>query len=150
MENRKALNDDKIITAGIIGIVSTIVGEICSWIFIYFGIGKYSTYQINSLIVTYDKPSAMVGFFLNLLFGGIIGAAVYLTANKWGNRHVMLISLAYTLVAWMVIEIVFNGVVYKSIIEARELSGYYGQYISAVIHAVAKAIMLNHFIYHKS
>ncbi|KHD37120.1 membrane protein [Clostridium acetobutylicum] len=150
MENKKALNDTNVIIAGLIGIVSTIVGEICSRIFIYFGIGKYSAYQLNSLIVTYNRPSAILGFMLNLLIGGIIGAAVYLTAQKWGDKHVILLSLAYTLVAWMFLEIIFNVVVNKSTVTTREFSGYYNQYISAVIHAVAKGLMLNFFIFKKS
>lgn len=149
MEANKALNDDKILLAGAIGIASTVVGEICSWIFIYFGIGTYSTYQLNSLIVTCNKISAMVGFFPNLLMGGIIGAAVYLTLKKWGNRHIIIVSLAYTLVAWMFLEITFNSVVDKNIINAREMSGFYNQFISAVIHAVAKGLMLKWFIFNR-
>ncbi|GFZ33174.1 hypothetical protein CSC2_37000 [Clostridium zeae] len=150
MEINKGLNDDRILVAGAIGIVSTVVGEICSWIFVYLGIGTYSTYQINSLIVTYNKPSVLVGLFLNLIMGGIIGAAVYLTLKKWGHEHIIMVSLVYTLVAWMCIEIIANAVVDKNLIDTRVIGGYFNQIISAVIHAVAKGLMLKWFIFNKS
>ncbi|GFP75481.1 hypothetical protein [Clostridium fungisolvens] len=150
MEINKGLNDDKILVAGVIGIASTVVGEICSWILLSFGIGTYSTYQINSLIVTYNKPSILVGLFLNLIMGGIIGAAVYLTLKKWGHDHIIMVSLGYTLVAWMFIEIIANGVVDKDLIATRVIGGYVNQFISAVIHAVAKGLMLKWFIFNRS
>jgi hypothetical protein len=150
METNKCLNDSKILLAGAIGIASTIVGEICSWVLIYFKIGTYSAYQINSLIVTYNKPSILIGFALNLIMGGIIGAAVYLTLKKWGDRYIIMVSLGYTLVAWMFIEIIANAVVDKNMITTRVLSGYYNQFISSVVHAIAKGLMLKRFIFYRA
>lgn len=149
MEVKKTLDDDRILIAGAIGIASTVVGEIGSWILLSLGLGKYSVYQENSLIVTFNKPSILIGFILNLLIGSIIGATVYLITKKWGHRHIIMVSLILTLIAWLFLEIIFNAIVDKNIITSRLMSGYYNSLINAIIHAVFKGLLLKRFIFSK-
>ena len=149
MEVKKTLDDDKLLIAGAIGITSTVVGEIGSWILLSLGLGKYSVYQLNSFIVTYNKPSILIGFILNLLIGAIIGASVYLTVKKWGHKHITMVSLIYTLIAWLCLEITFNAVVDKNVITSTLIGGYYNNLINAIVHAVFKGFMIKHFIFNK-
>lgn len=149
MEVNKTLDDDKLLLAGVIGIASTVIGEIGSWILLSLGLGKYSVYQENSLIVTFNKPSVVIGFILNILIGSIIGASVYLVTKKWGNKHIILVSLIFTLTAWMFLEIITNAIVDRNIIASRLISGYYNSLINAVAHAVVKALMIKYLIFKK-
>ncbi|MBT2696507.1 hypothetical protein J7E79_03540 [Bacillus sp. ISL-40] len=59
----KSLDDDKVVIAGVIGAVSTFVGEITSWILLRSGYDKkYTLYQLNSLMITIkDRPSELIG-----------------------------------------------------------------------------------------
>lgn len=149
MEVKKILDDDKILIAGAIGVVSTVAGEIGSWILLSLGFGKYSVYQENSLVVTYNTPSIMIGFIINILIGSIIGATVYLTTKKWGHRHIIMVSLFFTMVAWLSLEIIINAIVDKNIITSRLMSGYYNSIINAVVHAVFKALMIKRLIFNR-
>ena len=149
MEVKKILDDDKLLIAGAIGIASTVVGEIGSWILLSLGLGTYSVYQLNSLIVTFNKPSILIGFVLNLLIGGIIGASVYLTVKKWGHKHITMVSLVYTLTAWLCLEVIFNAVVDKNIITSSLMGGYYNSLINAIVHAIFKGFMIKYFIFSK-
>ena len=149
MEVKKTLDDNKLLIAGAIGIASTVVGEIGSWILISFGFGKYSVFQSNSLIVTFNKPSILIGFILNLLIGGIIGSTVYLTTKKWGHRHIIIVSLLFTMTAWLALEIITNSIVDENIVASRQMSGFYNSIINAVAHAVFKAIMIKRLIFDK-
>jgi hypothetical protein len=149
LEVKKTLDDDRILIAGAIGVASTVVGEIGSWILLSLGVGKYSVYQENSLIVTYNTRSMMIGFILNVLIGSIIGATVYLTTKKWGHRHIIMVSLFFTMIAWLGLEIITNAIVDKNIITSRLMSGYYNSIINAIAHAVFKALMIKRFIFSK-
>lgn len=149
MEVKKIFDDDKLLIAGAIGIASTVVGEIGSWILLSLGIGEYSVYQLNSLIVTFNKPSILIGFILNLLIGGIIGASVYLTVKKWGHKHIIMVSLLFTLISWLCLEITFNAVVDKNLITSLLMANHFNTLINAIIHAIFKGFMIKHFIFSK-
>jgi hypothetical protein len=149
MEVKKTLDDDKLLIAGAIGIASTVLGEIGSWILLSLGLGKYSVYQLNSLIVTFNKPSILIGFILNILVGGIIGASVYLTVKKWGHKHIIMVSLLYTLISWLCLEVTFNAVVDKNVITSLLMAGYYNSLINAIVHAIFKGFMIKHFLFSK-
>ena len=51
---------DKPLVAALIGALSTIPAEILTRAFVSFGIGQYSVYQLDSLLITQNRPTPII------------------------------------------------------------------------------------------
>lgn len=149
MESQKTLDDYRILVAAAIGAVSTVIGEIGSRLLLSLGLGSYSVYQENSLVITFNQPSMLIGFAINLLIGSVIGVSVYLITKRWGYRYIIMVSLILTLVTWTILGIAFNATVDENIVTSRQLSDFYNSLTNAIVHAVFKALMIKRFIFNK-
>ncbi len=71
------MNKDKPLLAAIIGGLSTISAEIISRIMLALGIGQYSIYLLDSLILTLNRPNFFLGLYINFVIGGLVGLIFY-------------------------------------------------------------------------
>lgn len=60
---------DKVVIIGLLGVLSTIPGEIASRILAYFGIGKFGIYELASFIITLNRPVFILGLIVDFLVG---------------------------------------------------------------------------------
>lgn len=51
-----------------LGIISTIPAQIFSMILKFFGLAKYSMYELSSLVITINRPSIIMGFNEEICF----------------------------------------------------------------------------------
>jgi hypothetical protein len=149
MEAKNGLDDGRILIAGAISAISTLVAEIVSWALKYIGFGKNSLYQINSLIITGNRPSFLLGLILNVIIGAILGAIVYLILKKWGHRYTLTFSIMCALIMWFIWEIVFTINIEGTVIPRRPISGYYDHLICTVVYGASMGFMLKRFIFSK-
>ena len=149
MEAKNGLDDGRILIAGAISAISTLVAEIVSWVFKYLGIGKNSLYQINSLIITGNRPSFLMGLILNVIIGANLGAIIYLILKKWGHRYTIIISIMCALIMWFIWEIVFTINFEGTVISRRPIIGYYDHLICSLVYGASMGLMLKRFIFSK-
>lgn len=149
MKVKSGLDDEKILVAGVIGASSTLVAELVSWIFNYLRIGPYSVYQLNSLIITGNRPSVLIGLLVNFVVGSILGTIVYLMLRTWGHRFTIIISIACTLIMWFIWEIVFTINIEGEIVPYRSMASYYKHLICSLVYGTSMGLMLKQFIFSK-
>jgi hypothetical protein len=143
------LNDERILVSGAIGSIATLAAEFVSWIFLYFNIGKYSVFQLNSLIITGNRPSIPIGLIVNFVIGSILGALVYLMLRTWGHRFTIINSIACTLIMWFIWETVFTITIEGKLVPYRPMGSYYKHMICSLVHGSSMGLMLKQFIFSK-
>jgi hypothetical protein len=118
------LKRDNLLIAAVIGGLSTISGEVVTKILVLLNIGKYAVYELNSLIVTSDTPSMLMGFIINFIIGSYIGAMFYLVLYKLGAQHLVLKCIMGSLLVWFVFEFAFTFMIEGIYIDIRPISDH--------------------------
>lgn len=95
--------------AALIGALSTISAEILTQAFVSFGIGQYSVYQLDSLLITQNRPTLIIGLIVNFIIGGLVGILFYYSLEKIGFDYLVIKSAGVGLLAWSGIELITNG-----------------------------------------
>ncbi|SDH85266.1 hypothetical protein [Desulfosporosinus hippei] len=78
---------DKPLIVAMIGAVSTMPSEVLTRLLLLLGIGKYSIYQLDSLLITFNRPIAIMGLIVNLIVGGFVGIVFYYSLEKIGTDY---------------------------------------------------------------
>ncbi|HBP63859.1 MAG TPA: hypothetical protein DD730_06225 [Desulfosporosinus sp.] len=116
---------DKPMVAALIGALSTISAEILTRAFTSFGIGQYSVYQLDSLLITQNRPTLGIGLIVNLIIGGLVGILFYYSLEKIGFDYLVIKSACVGLLAWSGTELVITDLVEGKTIPLRPIAGYY-------------------------
>ena len=141
------MEDDRFIKAGVIGALSTVIAEIASRILLAAGIGKYSVYQLNSLIVTINRPSEIIGLIINFLIASILSVLIFLMLKKWGDRYTIIICIMISLFTWLLWEFIFTLSIEGKAIEIRPINDYYNHIIDTLVFGASMGILLKCFIF---
>ena len=144
------MNYDKPLVAAIIGAVSSIPGEIVSRLMLYYGIGKYSTYQLDSLIITFNRPNEILGLILNFILGGVIGIIFYYSIQKLGQDYLVYKSIFVGLLASSVNEFLITALIEGKYIEIRPISDYYVHIVAALIFGFTLGILFKRYLFDNS
>lgn len=141
------MDDAKILKAGVIGALSTSLSELVSWLLLFFGIGKYSVYQLNSLIVTISRTSEIIGLIINFLVGSIISSIIYLVFKKWGHRYIVINCIMVGLMTWLLWEFLFTLSIEGKTIGIRPIADYYNHLLGTFVYGASMGILLKLFIF---
>ena len=141
------MKNDKVLIAGIIGALSTIPSEIVSQILVSLGYAPYSNFDLSSLIITGTRPSLIMGLFVSSVVGGLIGVLLYLAFIKLGSEHLIIKSIATSILMWVALEFVFTILIEGKLIPVRPISGYYSHLFSAIIYGILMEYCLINFYF---
>lgn len=141
---------DKPLVAVVIGALSTIPGEIFTRVLLFLGIAKYSVYQLDSLLVTFTRPTAMIGLIVNFILGGFISILFYYAIKKLGQDYLVFKGIAVGLLFWAVTELLFTSTVEGRFFPLRPLSDYYVHISAAVIFGITLGLLFNKYLFKKS
>jgi hypothetical protein len=144
-----SLKDDKILVAGIIGVVAAIGAEIFAQIMVLTGVAKHSLFALSSMIITLDRPTFIIGFFVTSAVAGVLSVILYLMFLKLGAQHLIIKSIGISIVMWIVLELVFTFAIERKIIEERPLSGYYGHLIDSIIFGIVLGALLKRYLFNE-
>lgn len=144
------MDDDRILKVIVVGIISTIIAEIASRVFLAIGIGKYSVYQLNSLIITLNRPSETIGFILNIIVGSALSVLLFLVLKRWGNRYVFVECLMASSFIWLLYELFFTLAIENKTIEIRPINDYYNHMVGTIIFGLSMGLLLKRFIFKKT
>ncbi|MBS4214031.1 hypothetical protein [Neobacillus rhizophilus] len=138
---------DKVLKIGLLGVLSTIPGEIASRIFVYFGIGKYAIYELASLIVTFNRPVFTIGLIVDFLVGSFFAIFICFIFKKIGSCHLVIKTTLCSLLAWLVCEVLFSALIEGQYIPIRPINDYYSHIISAIIFGITLGLLIKKFIF---
>ncbi|WHY64465.1 hypothetical protein [Neobacillus sp. SuZ13] len=140
---------DKVLVVGLLGVLSTIPGEIISRIFVYFGIGKYGIYELASLIITFNRPVFTIGIIVDFLVGSVFAILLYFIFEKLGSCHLIIKTTLCSLLSWLVCELLFTSTVEGKYIPIRPINDYYSHILSAMIFGITLGLLLKKFVFTK-
>lgn len=138
---------DKPLTAFIMGALATIPQEIYTWILLNLGVGKYSVYQLNSLVITINRPNEVLGIISTLLTGGIISVILYYLLSKIGTDYIILKGLTTGLLSWIFTEAIFTWLLEgPKLIQYRPISDYFLQLSGSVVFGIVLGFLYKKYI----
>ncbi|MFC4801804.1 hypothetical protein ACFPA1_20945 [Neobacillus sp. GCM10023253] len=138
---------DKVLLIGLLGVLSTIAGEIASRILVYSGIGKYSIYELSSLIVTFNRPVFTIGLIVDFLVSGVFAILLYFIFKKLGSCHLVIKTAMGSLLAWLVCELLFTAIIEGKYIPIRPINDYYSHIFSTFIFGITLGLLMKKFIF---
>ena len=141
------MNYNKPLAAVLIGILSTIPYEIFTRLFLLFGIGKYSAYQLTSMIVTLDRPSAILGFFISSILGSCSTLLFYYALKKIGSDYLLIKSIITGFVVFIFLETIFTSLIEgPGLIPLRPIGDYYIHMFGSAIFGLTMGLLLKSYL----
>jgi hypothetical protein len=141
------LNYDKPLIAGLLGALSTVISEVASQLAIYLGLGKYSIYELDSLLITFNRPSIFIGFIVNIIAGGAIAILFYYAISKLGQDYLVCKGLAVGLLSWGIFEIILTATVEGHFFDIRPMSDYYLHLVATAIFGISLGLLFEKYLF---
>lgn len=138
---------DKPLIACSIGAISTIISEIITQSFVLSGIGKYSIYQLISLVITINRPTEIIGMIVNFIIGGFLGVVFYYALGIIGADYLVIKSFAASLIFWFFSEMIFTAVIEGRYIEVRPVIDYYIHLAGASCYGIAVGLLFEKYLF---
>lgn len=129
-----------------LGILASIPYELFTRIMLSFGIGKYSVYQLSSLIITLNRPTAILGALTSFLVGMVIAIIFYHSLKKIGTDYITVKGLVTGLFGWAGTELIYTWLIEGRGFAYRPISDYYLQVIGSAIFGITLGLLFRLFI----
>jgi hypothetical protein len=131
-----------------LGVLATIPYEIFTRIMLFFKIGKYSVYELSSLIVTIRTPDLFLGIVIATVVGGTIAVIIYYSLIKLiGCGYVTIKTTLISILCWVMIETVYTGLIEgPGQIRLRPINDYYIQMFGTVIFGIVMGILFKKYL----
>ncbi len=137
---------EKPMVAVLLGGLSTIAYEIFTRIALLLGFGKYSLYQLDSLIITMNRPVDFIGFFVSFTVGGLVAAIFYFSLKKIGTDYLIVKAIFFTgLLIWVLLEVVFLAIEGREI-PLRPIEGYIVHMFGALIFGLTVGLLFKKYL----
>ncbi len=138
---------DKPLVAALLGALATIPYELYTRLLVSLGFGKYSVYQLNSLVITINRPTAIIGIVSTFITGGLIGVVFYYSLKKLGTDFVVIKGLAAGLFGWVFTETIFTWLIEgPRLIQPRPMSDYYLEISGAAIFGLTLGLLFKRYL----
>lgn len=144
-----AMKKDKILLSALLGGLSTIAGEIVTKILVALAIGQYAVFELNSLLVTNDRPSMLMGFIINFVLGSYVGMLFYLVSKKLGTEHLIIKAALCSSLVWFIFELGFTALIEDQYIPMRPVIDHYVHIIGTVTFGITTGVLLKLCIFRK-
>ncbi|MDR3560768.1 MAG: hypothetical protein P4N59_04915 [Negativicutes bacterium] len=141
---------DKPLIAGLFGALSTIVSEAVTQAFVFLGVGKYSIYELDSLLITFNRPSIIMGFIVNIIAGGTIAVLFYYALSKLGQDYLVFKGIAVGMLGWGIFEILLTATVEGQFFEIRPMSDYYLHLVGTVVFGITLGLLFEKYLFYES
>lgn len=137
----------KLLKSAVLGALSTITGWIITTILVALQIGQHPTYELNSLMVTINRPSFMVGLIVNFIAGGFVALLLCLLFEKLGPVYMITWSVCGGLAIWLIFEIFFTAVIEGKSIPIRPLSDYFVHLAGTICFGISLGMFFKYILY---
>jgi hypothetical protein len=144
------LKSDKPLIAAVLGVLATIPYEIFTRVLLSFKIGKYSVYQLSSLIITLNRPDIFLGIVICTIVGGSIAIVFYYLLKKIGSDYLVIKSSATSLLGWIIVEAIYTLLIEgPKLIQPRPINDYYMQLFGSLIFGITLGILFKKYLFNK-
>ena len=139
---------NKSMVACLIGALSTIPYEILTIMLKLLGYAKYSVYELSSLMITINRPDAILGSFLSMILGASIAIILYRTIIGWlGWDNLIFKSVFIGLQSWLLLEGLFMWLIEgRNFIPLRPISDYYSQFFSVFVFGITMGLLFRKYL----
>ncbi|GIN37778.1 hypothetical protein [Heyndrickxia oleronia] len=137
---------DRMLRVGILGLLSTIPGEIASRIFVHFGFGKFGIYELSSLIITFNRPVFTIGLMVDFLVSIFFAVLMSIIFEKFGSSHLVIKTIVCSIFAWLACELLFTTIIEGKYIAIRPINDYYSHIFCTMIFGITLGLLLKKFI----
>jgi hypothetical protein len=138
---------NKPLLAFILGGLATIPQQIITWVLLYLGLGKYSVYELNSLVITINRPNVILGTVSTFLVGGVIALFLFYFISKSGPEYVILKSIAAGLIGWVISEVIFTWLLEGArLIEIRPIDDYFLQLFGSIVFGLVLGLLFKKYL----
>jgi hypothetical protein len=136
--------------AGVLGALSTIVGELFTCLLVYLKFGLLDLYRFHSLFLTLDEPSLVLGAIISLLIGSSMAAFLYQCHEKHGTNGIIIRSLFTALLVWLFLEAVFT-IFFTGLLDlSRPMNEHYVYLIGMAATGLTLGILLKTLVFKKT
>ena len=143
------MKNDRDLIAGVIGVVAAIPCEIVIQVLIRLGFAKYSEFGMSSLLITLNRPSIILGFFVTSVVGGLISIILYQAFRKLGSQHLIIKCVGVSIFMWVALEFTFKIYFEGKVIPVRTMSSYYSHLAGAFIFGITQGILFRKYLFYK-
>lgn len=143
------MGDNKPMVAALIGALSTVPAEILTRVLVSMGIGKFSVYQLDSLLITFNRPTSFMGMIVNFIAGGSVAVLFYYAVEKIGQDYLVYKSTFIGALVWLIYELVFTSTVEGKFFGLRPVSDYYVHLIGAITFGITLGLLFNRYLFKK-
>ncbi|VBB08527.1 Hypothetical protein LUCI_3805 [Lucifera butyrica] len=141
------MNYDKPLLAGLLGALSTLISEIVTQLLVVLGIGKYSIYELDSLLVTLNRSSIFIGFIVNVIAGGTIAVLFYYAIGKLGRDYLVYKGLAVGLLSWGVFELILTATIEGHFFDIRPMADYYTHLVATSVYGILLGLLFDKYLF---
>lgn len=139
---------DKPVVAAIIGAISAIPYELFTRLLLSFGIGRYSVYQLSSLMITLSRPTTIMGFVVVSVLSSTISVMLYYALSKIGSDYLLAKSILASLLVWIALETIFVWLIEgPRLVPIRPVSDYYLHMFGATIFGLTMGLLMKKYIF---
>lgn len=138
---------NKPLIAALMGSLSTIPYELITRLFLAWGIGKYSAYQLTSLVITLNRPTPALGFVVSCVIGGVFSFIFYYTLPRVGSDYLLIKSLVFALLIWVAMEAIFVWLIEgPKLILPRPVMDYYIHLAGSVGFGLTQGLLYKRYL----
>ncbi len=143
------MNTDKPLVAILIGVICTIPYQLFTMVTNYLGLSKYTLYQLDSFVITGNRPVPVLGFVTSSIVAGFIALVLYYAINKVGSDYLILKSVFWSLFAWALLELVLTVTLEGKTFPYRPVSGYVAEFLGATVFGVVLGLAFKKYLIEK-
>ena len=138
---------DKPSLALLIGALSTIPYEIFTRVLVALGFAKYSVYQLNSFMITLNRPNALIGAVSTMILSSGISLVFYYTLKILGRDYLILKSITVSLFSWLILEVLFMWLIEgRGLIPYRPIYDYYSEMFGAIVFGITLGLLFRKYL----
>ena len=141
------LKSDRTLIAVLLGCISTLAYEILTRIFMLLGYGKYSLYQLDSLIVTTNRIDTIIGFIVACLVSVLTAVVFYFVLAAINTEHLVIKSILFSLLVWAALELLFTAIIEGKSVPARPISDYYSHLLGAIVYGITQGLLFKQLLF---
>lgn len=138
---------DKPTLALLIGALATIPYEIFTRVLVTLGFAKYSVYQLNSFMITLNRPNTILGAVSAIILSSVISLVFYYALKILGRDYLMIKSIAISLFSWLILEVIFMSLIEgRELIPHRPIYDYYSEMFGAIVFGITLGLLFRNYL----
>jgi hypothetical protein len=112
-----------------------------------YSIGKYSVYQLTSLIITLNRPTTILGMIVCFTIGGLFSLIFYYSFKKLGLDYLVIKSMIFSLIIWISMETLYVWLIEgPRLIEPRPIADYYIHMLGSLCFGIVQGLLYKKYL----